>query len=301
MFTIKQAARLTGVREATLRTWEKRYGVVAPLRTSAGYRLYDNEAIAALTVMRKLVDAGWAPAEAGRAVHDGRVPIVLPEPALPAVGGDRDADAATYLKQFVTSAALMDKDGIEHSLDRGFAIGSFEQVVDAWLCPALVALGEGWARGQVDIAGEHIASHAVLRRLSAAFEAAGSRSRGPSVVLGLPPGSQHELGALAFATASRRLGLDVLYLGANVPRASWDAAVARHSPRAAVLGVVTAADRPSAAATAELLLGSHPGLVVASGGAFGPHLADGVVSLPSSVAEAAAELDRLLRAQTPGE
>lgn len=301
MFTIKQAARLTGVREATLRTWEKRYGVVVPRRTPSGYRLYDNDAIAALTAMRNLVDAGWTPAEASRAVREGSVPIVSPEPAKPVVRDDGEADAATYLKQFVTSAAVLDGDGLERSLDGGLAVGSFEQVVDAWLFPALVALGEGWARGQVDVAGEHMASHAVLRRLSAAFEAAGSRSRGPSVVVGLPSGSQHELGALAFATASRRLGLNVLYLGPNVPLTSWDAAVAGHSARAAVLGVVTAADRPRAAATAELLLANHPGLVVASGGAFGSHLAEGVVSLPSPVAAAAAELDRLLHEQNPGE
>jgi MerR family transcriptional regulator, light-induced transcriptional regulator len=53
--------------------------------------------------------------------------------------------------------------------------------------PTLVALGEGSARGEIDIAGEHVASHAVLRRLSAAFEAAGSPSRGRKVVVGLPP------------------------------------------------------------------------------------------------------------------
>jgi DNA-binding transcriptional MerR regulator/methylmalonyl-CoA mutase cobalamin-binding subunit len=300
LFTIKQAARLTGVCEATLRTWEKRYAVVVPVRTPSGYRLYDNDAIAALTAMRKLVDAGWAPAEASRAVRDGSVPIVSPGPAEPVRTNDSEADAATYSQRFLASAAGMDAEGIDRSLDRGFALGSFEQVVDAWLCPALVALGEGWARGEVDVAGEHAASHAVLRRLSAAFEAAGSRSRSTSVVVGLPPGSRHELGALAFATASRRLGLNVLYLGPDVPPTSWDAAVASHTARAAVLGVVTAADRPSAAATAELLLANHPGLVVASGGAFGAHLAEGVVSLPSSVAEAAGELDRLLHAETAG-
>ena len=35
MYTIKQAADLTGVPEASLRAWERRYGVAAPLRTEA--------------------------------------------------------------------------------------------------------------------------------------------------------------------------------------------------------------------------------------------------------------------------
>lgn len=302
MFTIKQASRLTGVSEATLRTWERRYAVVTPSRTESGYRLYGPESIAALTAMRKLVDAGWTPAEGARAIREGTIPITsapLGAPARPSVE-DAQANAATFMERFLTSAAHMDAAGIEDSLDRGFAIGSFEHVVDAWLCPTLVALGEGWARGEIDVAGEHMAAHAVLRRLSAIFEAAGSRSRGPAVVVGLPQGSQHELGALAFATAAKRRGLNVLYLGSNVPEPSWDAAVRTRSAQAAVLGVVTAADRPSAVATAKRLLENHPGLLVASGGAFGDHLADGVQSLPQAIGAAAQELDYFLHANGAG-
>jgi methanogenic corrinoid protein MtbC1 len=138
----------------------------------------------------------------------------------------------------------------------------------------------------------------VHRRLSASFEAAGSRSRGPSVVVGLPPGSQHELGALAFATALRRRGLDVLYLGANVPESSWEAAVTTHSARAAVLAVVTPADRPAAIATAERLMPSYPALLVGSGGAFGAHLTAGVQTLAPSIGAAARELDLLLHGES---
>ena len=300
MFTIKQAARLTGIREATLRTWERRYAVVAPRRTPSGYRLYSDETIAVLTTMRRLVDAGWSPAEAARAIREGDVPVSRASAAPgPAQAGD-PADAAAYMELFLTSAARMDTAGIEESLDGGFSIGSFEHVVDTWLCPSLVALGEGWARGEIDVAGEHSTAHAVMRRLSAAFEAAGSRPRGPTVVVGLPAGSLHQLGALAFATAIRRLGLDVLYLGPSVPLASWEAAVASRSASAAILGVVTAADRSSASAAAQRLLESNPGLLVACGGAFAAHLTAGVHTLAAPIGTAAVELDQMLHREPTG-
>ena len=294
MFTIKQAARLTGVREATLRTWERRYAVVVPRRTPSGYRLYGEETIAVLTAMRRLVDAGWSPAEAARAIGEGEVPVGRPSPSPgPTRARDR-ADAAAYTELFLTSAARMDTAGIEESLDAGFALGSFEHVVDSWLFPTLEALGEGWAHGEIDVAAEHAASHAVHRRLSGAFEAAGSRSRGPAVVVGLPPGSLHELGALAFGTALRRTGHNVLYLGADVPASSWLAAVQRHHARAAVLAVVTPGDRTAAATVAQLLLQADPDLVVATGGAAGEHLTTGARTLAPTIAAAARELDRLL-------
>jgi methanogenic corrinoid protein MtbC1 len=188
----------------------------------------------------------------------------------------------------------MDTAGIEESLDAGFSLGSFEHVVDAWLFPTLAALGEGWARGEIDVAGEHVASHAVHRRLSAAFDAAGSRSRGPGVVVGLPAGSQHELGALAFATAIRRRGLDVLYLGANVPVSSWETAAGSHAAQAAVLAVVTPEDREAAVTVAQRLMNENTVPLVCSGGAAGADLAPRVRTLAPSIGAAAEELDQLI-------
>ncbi len=294
MYTIKQASRLTGVSETTLRAWERRYGVVAPHRNESGYRLYDEEALAAVSTMRRLVEDGWSPKEAGQAVSNGTAPTPL-EPVDPpkASDGEDQPGALTNTQLFLSSAERLDPAGIEESIDAGFALGSFEHVVDSWLFPTLEALGEGWARGEIDVAGEHAASHAVHRRLSAAFEAAASRSRGPSVVIGLPPGSQHDLGALAFATAVRRRGLDVLYLGANVPVNSWEAAVRGRTARAAALSVVTPEDRPAARAVAERLLTHDLAPMVCTGGASGANLAAGVHSLNTSICAAARELDEL--------
>ena len=295
MYTIKQASRLTGVSEASLRAWERRYGVVDPHRNESGYRLYDQEAMAAISTMRRLVDDGWSPAEAARAVRTGTAPAAVEPVDRPETSdGAEQPSAVTYMQLFLSSAARMDTAGIEESLDGGFALGSFEHVVDSWLFSTLEALGEGWTRGEIDVAGEHAASHAVHRRLSAAFEAAGSRSRGPPVVVGLPSGSQHDLGALAFATAIRRRGLDVLYLGANVPVSSWEAAVRSRAARAAVLSVVTPADRPAAVAVVERLLTRDPVPMVCAGGASGANLAAGVHTLAPSIGAAAQELDELM-------
>ena len=150
MYTIKQASRLTGVSEASLRAWERRYGIVVPHRNDSGYRLYDEEDLAALSTMRRLVDDGWSAAEAADAVRRGTVPAVRDEVVGPETS-DRlhQPHAVTYMQEFLSSAAEMDTAGIEESLDGGFALGSFEHVVDSWLFPTLEALGEGWARGDL--------------------------------------------------------------------------------------------------------------------------------------------------------
>ena len=295
MFTLKQAARLSGVTEATLRTWERRYGVVSPTRTDSGYRLYDPSAIGALSAMRRLIEAGWSASTAARAIKAGEAPAFAARHDAGGAPTEAPADAST--QEFLSAAARFDVHGVSASLDKGMSAGSFEHAVDTWLSPALVALGEAWARGDVDPAGEHMASHQVLRRLAAAFEAAGTRSRGPRVVVGLPAGSRHELGALAFATAIRRLGHDVLYLGADVPEQSWLNAVHSHDAAAAVLGVTTAADLPSARRTTAVLAEERPDLLIAWGGARAATLDPPARTLPPTLTEAAHTLDALLHAR----
>ena len=58
MYTIKQAAARSGVGIPLLRAWERRYGIVHPVRTASRYRLYDDESIARLRAMRRLVETG---------------------------------------------------------------------------------------------------------------------------------------------------------------------------------------------------------------------------------------------------
>src|SRR3954467_15449769 len=76
MYTIKQAATRTGVSVPTIRAWERRYGVVSPARTAAGYRLYDDDAVERLSAMRSLVETeGWRPSQAAERVKDPAVDL----------------------------------------------------------------------------------------------------------------------------------------------------------------------------------------------------------------------------------
>jgi MerR family transcriptional regulator, light-induced transcriptional regulator len=293
MFTIKQAAQRTGVSEASLRAWERRYGVVAPRRTESGYRMYDEQALATVSAMRRLVEEGWSPAAAASKLAGD--PSLAEDSRAAASPGPAQEEGDELTRAFLEAASTVDPVTVESVLDRAFALGTFETVVDGWLMPTLRALGDAWADGWVDVAGEHAASHAVMRRLSQAFAAAASVTRGPRVVVALPPGAVHELGALAFATAARRRGLAVVYLGADLPVASWVRAVHAFPTRAAVLAVQTTDDRPAAVRTAQALMTARPDLPVAAGGAQSEDLAGGVVTLPKSITEAVVALERLDR------
>jgi DNA-binding transcriptional MerR regulator len=298
MYTIKQAAARVGVSVDLLRAWERRYGIVEPERTPAGYRLYDDAAVARLGAMRRLVEAGWSPATAAATLLDPAQPPVAAAAIAPEPPGRPDDSGAREAERFVAAASALDQGAVASVLDDMFAGRSLERALSDEVYPALRSLGTAWSRGAVSVAGEHLASHAVLRRLAAAFEAAAHRSDGPVVAVGLPPGSRHELGVLGFATVARRNGLRVSYLGPDLPIEDWLSGT--DGAAAAVIGVPTMADRAPAATVVERLAADRPELVVAIGGSAAGSLGTGAIELPDDVEAAIDRLRQEVATAGPG-
>jgi MerR family transcriptional regulator, light-induced transcriptional regulator len=302
MYTIKRVSEMVGVPVATLRAWQRRYAVVTPARSSAGYRLYRPADIAVLRRMQALVESGWSPKEASQAavageVRDAAQPIDLRQ-AEPRGRSTPTPDRTAV--DLVTAAASLDPVAISRLLDERFAAISFEQLVDGWLLPELERLGSAWATGQVSVAGEHMVAAAVQRRLNAAFEAAGPDGGGsPRLLTGLPAGCRHELGILSFATAARRQGIGVIHLGTDLTLTDWLSAVARQRPDAVVIAVPTPSDvAPAVKLVRGVLAGQTPIAVggqyqdeVVEAGSFGDRSA---VALGHSISRGAAALRDLL-------
>ncbi|MCK0113092.1 MerR family transcriptional regulator [Ornithinimicrobium sp. F0845] len=303
-YTVKQVSAMTGVAPDTLRAWERRYGVVTPARSESRYRLYDDHDLDRLRTMARLVAAG-APAS----LAAQQVIAELPEDATPAEPSPPRAESGAPIAPagptpavdaLVAPAQHLDRGQVDRVLDQALAAGSFESVAEHWLLPALHGLGEAWADGRVDVAGEHFVSAAVQGRLARAFDAAGTALGGPVALVGLPPGSLHELGAHTFAVCLRRLGVDVRWLGSDVPLDSWVHAVRRLVPDAAVLSVPTGADTAAAAAVTARLRQVDAKLLVFVGGQGAAAGEDfpRATTLPESVVAAAWEVAGRLRAQT---
>lgn len=349
MYTIGHAARLTGVPSATLRAWERRYGLVTPVRTEGGYRLYDERGLQLLRAMAALVAAGWSPRQAAEHLrsdgndspddeqhqpweayltdtdqvgtdgaesapgsrgakaskgskgskaydaggdHEGAGPA--PDPDAPVTRGAWDVTA------LARGAAEMDPAAVGAAVDRAFAAGSLEQVVDTWLMPALQMLGDQWKAGRVDVAGEHVVSATLHRKLGAAMEATPPASGGPRVAVGLARGSHHELGILAFSVLLRRAGVEVVYLGADLPAQHWVAVVKHHDPSAVVIGVPTATDVLAVRETVAALHAARPRLSVHVGGGAQFEVGQGTIALGHAVTAAAHGLAEGLRTADAG-
>lgn len=261
MHTVRWVSQQLGLAPGTLRAWEQRYGIVHPTRSDGGYRLYDDTDLETLRAMAELVAAGMQPAQAAEEVRSGRAGATRGPAGTPeALGGLPDPAA------LVAASRGYDSRAMEEVLDAAFAAARFEYVVDEWLMAALAAVGDAWEAGRLDVAQEHFISAAVMRRLTAAFDAAGHARTGRHVITGLATGSTHEIPTLAFATMLRRSGLRVTHLGPDLPTDSWLHSVRTIRPDAVVIGTSRATDTAAALEIVRVIRHEAPGVAVYVGG-----------------------------------
>lgn len=299
MHTIRQAAALSGLTVPTVRAWERRYGVVHPARTASGYRLYDNEAISRLIAMRHLVEVrGVRPSQAAEQLLAPATDIdaLVDEAAASGLGLTTAMSGSRSVAAFVEAARAFDMRAMQRLLDGWFAAERFESAVEHMVFAALRAIGEGWADGRIDVAMEHAASETIRRRLAHFFDAAADGGGGSPILVGLPPGAHHEIGALAFAVAARRGGIAAVYLGANVPLESWVIAVESARAPVVVAGAVSDSDVAAAAGVVATLQRMPRPPIVAVGGRCATAAVAGTeaVALPERLDDAVAAVRRMV-------
>lgn len=261
--TVAAVARRLGVAPATLRTWDRRYGVGPSEHRPGAHRRYTAADLARLDRMRRLVIAGVPPADAARAsLHDVDVPAapspapaVLERPAASARSGGGNVIAlpggGPAVRGLARAAQALDTtachDLIADSLAEVGAVVTWNDVI----VPVLSALGEKWRDTGRGVEVEHALSASVQDALGGWIRTCAPSTQGRAVILACAPGDQHALPLWAVSSALAERGVGARILGASLPDDALANAVRRLGP-AAVLVWAQVAETADARALTEL-------------------------------------------------
>lgn len=238
-YRIQIAAELCGVPPATLRAWERRYGVPVPQRTASAYRLYSAEDVALVRRMRALVEGGISPAEAARMVLAAPAPIANDTAPL-AVDGLEAARA-----RLLSATQRYDAAAIDSELTRVSMLVDAQTLYDGIVEPLVIEVGQRWHDGVLSIAQEHLLSERLEATLRATLRTL-ERPDGPLVLLACVEAETHVLGLLGAALRFASAGARAVLLGAVTPPAAIADAVRSMTPRAVGLSVATTPRNPNA-------------------------------------------------------
>jgi DNA-binding transcriptional MerR regulator len=215
-----------------LRAWERRYGLLRPLRSAGGFRLYGTEDERRVRAMQALLAAGVSARQAAEAVLSAP-PGGVPTPA--ATDPSRTGGALEARRSSLTQTlARFDDVGANAVLDRLLADVGVTTVISDVIIPYLVDLGERWADGSATVAQEHFATNLIRGRLLGLARGWDGGS-GPRALLACPSGELHDLGLICFGIALRGHGWRITYLGADTPQSTLIEAAAQLTPNLIVL------------------------------------------------------------------
>lgn len=158
------------------------------------------------------------------------------------------------------------------------------------LTPALHEVGARFARREISVSAEHLASgtaQAVLSDLSAPVPDPAPDA--PTVVLCVPDGEAHALPLQVAEGLLRRKGYRALNVGGSAPEPAVREFVRSHRPAAVLVSVTLPEHRATARRLARALRRDRPGMQVVLGGqAFPPEAAEagnGAEVVPGSLGE----------------
>lgn len=218
-YRISTISEITGIPRNTLLAWERRYGLVKPVRHENGYRAYSDADLDVLMRLRNALSAGLRISEAVALIAHpptttGSVADSPTEDAGSAEGGESFSEVCRTL-----TAALIEyrRSDAEVILNRLLPIPFRVRLREVYF-PVLKQVGDLWAEGTITIAQEHYASAVLRTHLAALLVSIGSNdSSARHAVCTTFAGEEHEMAALALAIQLSISGFRVSYLGANLP------------------------------------------------------------------------------------
>jgi DNA-binding transcriptional MerR regulator/methylmalonyl-CoA mutase cobalamin-binding subunit len=279
-YSIQAAARRTGLSTHVIRIWEKRYGAVTPVRTATNRRMYSDDQVERLALLR----------DATRSGHSIGAVATLPADRLrllAAESGQRSGAAAEFdslthpaatqdpqasrLNECLKAVEALDSAALESVLQRAAvelgAMGLLQRLIG----PLAQAIGDRWRSGLLTAAHEHFATAVIRTFLGNASRPYLGAAAGPVLVVATPAGQLHELGALMASAAAANIGWHVLYLGASLGADEIAGAAQRAGARAVALSMVYPEDDPKLEnELTRLRANLPPGVRLVAGGRAAP-------------------------------
>lgn len=248
-YTMKMTALRTGLTPHVIRMWERRYEAVTPGRTATGRRLYSDEELERLTLLRAATLNG----------HSIGHVASLPTAKLRQLQQDDEAttprasanykpqdvnQASQHLEQCLRAVEQLDAVALEDALTRTAIHLGHNAMIDRVLEPLMEQISDLWRAGTLRVAHEHLATEVIRVFLAGLTRHAPPVASAPVIIVTTPANQMHEIGALMAAATAASEGWRILYIGPNMPAEEIALAARQVKARAVALSIVFPADDP---------------------------------------------------------
>lgn len=229
LLTVAAVARRVGVAPATLRTWDRRYGLGPSKHKAGAHRRYQASDLAKLMLMRRLITTGVAPSDAAEKakLHKGKLTVQVSECEF--------VSREDLVKAIYNAAKKFDTAYIESELAKDLAMFGVIRTWSEVISPVLFLVGMDWERSGEGIEVEHLLTEIIkgtLRDCTAKIE---NPLNSRPVLLAAVGDELHCLALHALAAALAERKIETHFLGSRTPLNAVSNMVTRSGPPAVFL------------------------------------------------------------------
>lgn len=211
--SITEVERQTGIRQATLRMWEKRYGFPQPLRDQHGDRIYPLKQVERLNAACRLIHQGLRPGK----IFSTAVAAELEQADPASVHASNGSVPGNFQHVFSMLRAYRLSELHSHFQHRLLEMGLRRFIIE-FLAPLSTEVGLAWNRGELPVRCEHLYTQVAKSFLHAKQAAVRTVSDGrPKVLLATLTGEPHVLGIMMVEAVMASFEVNCIQLGAEVP------------------------------------------------------------------------------------
>lgn len=302
---IRVVVRRTGLKPELIRAWERRYRAITPQRTAGRHRLYSDDDIHRLNLLRRATASGRSIGQIANLSDQALARLFEPT-----AGAANEADRAPETEDDPRLAACLeachhlDGPGLARHLEQALVELGPGPTLAQLVVPMMHRIGQLWHDGRLRAMHEHLATSTVRAFLEQLIRRRQGNEHAPALVATTPIGQRHELGTLIAAAVAALEGWRVTAIGGDLPAEEIAAAVRETGALAVALGISYPAEDGRLGPELERLrrlLGHDTTLLVggAAADAYSGWLDEVEALRLNDLAELAAELAKLRAAAHP--
>ncbi len=229
-YSINDLEKLSGVKAHTIRIWEKRYGLLHPMRTKGNIRYYDNEDLRLLLNISLLSQQGYKISKLSQMSY-ANIESEIKKVNFKQLNGALE-------EQFLLCLLLMDEQKFNDAFESMEATYGFELGIVKIIFPFFNRIGIMWQSGAINPGQEHFFSNLIRSKIIVATASLSIEApKKEKALFFLPELEMHELALLFYNYLFKARGYSTIYLGQSLPLSSLSRIIETCRPDYIITGI----------------------------------------------------------------
>ena len=217
---IQFVSKRTGISPDVIRVWERRYSAIVSKRSNTNRRLYSDEDIEKLNLLKRAIKSGRRIGDIANLSYSDLFELVV---------GDESNSANSYSKpttgmvmelfdEAITGINEMDSQKIDNALANALTVLSITDFFTEFLKPLHNHINDECKRGSIRYIQEKLAKISIRTCLSGLYtNSRTSKKQSPGLVVASLIGENENIDTLMHIIIAQNIGWNVTYVGSGIP------------------------------------------------------------------------------------